>query len=179
MDRRSVLGRFGAALTAIIHNGRQYLIVGGSVLGVILLAVGFLVWPGHLLRNGSAQSPPGSPTAPVSAGPSPTPGHRVLFGPGQPVPPAAAAVATTLVSGTPTQQRAALVKPLAASLPADAVPYPPGCTITMDANSWQQTGTSAHATAVVTNPGTSPQHIEIGFFQDHGSWFVTYTGPLA
>lgn len=138
---------------------RRYLLIG---LVIVIIAVG-AVGVVHLISGSSATAQPAALGS--------------LYRPGQSVPPAAAATARDLVTGTETEQRAALSPSLAAVLP-HGVLFPAGSTIALDENSWHQAGGYANAIGTLSEPGASAQPVEIGFASSNGTWLVTFEESL-
>ena len=125
---------------------KQFVAAAGVV---IVLLVGILVWPGQVLVGSSV----------ARKGPA--------------TPPAAAAVAKQLVTGSEQEQRAMLAPGLDQDLPAGAL-FPPGSTITLDAQGWHQAGDYAATAATLREPGAPDTRVEIGFMQVSGQWRVTF-----
>src|SRR6185503_3005764 len=86
--------------------------VGAAIVMVGVLAVGLLVWPGHLLRASVSAAASVRPSAAGTASAS-----AAATTPGEPVPAQAAAILAQLVSGSADQQRAALDPVTDAELP--------------------------------------------------------------
>jgi hypothetical protein len=142
---------------------RKYLLIGLAVIAVVAVGVLQLRW--HLLGGGSTA------TAGRAA-------YANLYRPGRPVPAAAAATARKLVTGTAAEQRAALSPALAAVLPAGAM-FPPGSTISLGSDSWEQAGQYANVTGELTEPGSAAAPVAIGFVEAGGGWLVTFEEPLS
>jgi hypothetical protein len=140
----------------------KYLIAGLVVLAVVLVAA--FAWPWHLLRGGSPGVIPAADTK--------------MYGPGRPVPAAAAATAQRLASGTPAEQRATLSSSLAAVLPQGTL-FPAGSAIKLYSDGWHQAGDYANALGVLTEPGVGAQPVEIGFIKSGDRWLVTFEEPLS
>jgi hypothetical protein len=140
---------------------RKYLIIGLSLVAVAAIVV--LQLRGDLLRGTSS----GGRAA-----------YANLYRPGKPVPAAAAATARKLVTGTEAEQRSALTPALAAVLPAGAL-FPSGSTISLDSDSWEQSGEYANATGVLTEPGSAATPVAIGFVDSGDAWLVTFEEPLS
>ena len=113
-----------------------------------------------------------------AATPSPPASRLPSASPGQPVPASAAATARRLVSGSEAEQHAAVSPALAAVLPQGAM-FPAGSTIALKAGSWHQAGGYANATGTLSEPGKSPQPVELGFASSTGTWLVTFEEPLS
>ena len=128
---------------------------------------------------GHASAASGSTMSPTA---TPQPSDVFVQVPGGPVPAGAVAVVRQLVSGTPTQQRAALSAAAAAALPASSGPiYPPGESLTLDADSWRSDTGFANATGVLVDSTGVSQHVEVGFIADPGhagGWLVVSEGPI-
>jgi hypothetical protein len=141
---------------------RKFLVIGLALIAVAAVVV--LQLRGDLLGGSAA-------TAGRAA-------YAKLYRPGKPVPAGAAAVARKLVTGTEAEQRAALTPALAAVLPAGAM-FPSGSTISLDSDSWEQSGQYANATGMLTEPGSAPTPVAVGFVENGGAWLVTFEEPLS
>jgi hypothetical protein len=127
---------------------------------VAVAAVGLLVRPIHL-RAGKAPSP-----LPTATG--------IVYRPGGPVPASAPATVRLLVSGSSSQQRAALSPGLAAVLPVGTL-FPAGSTLDVDRMGWRQTGGYADMTGRLHEPDSETQRVEIGFVEQAADrWLVTF-----
>jgi hypothetical protein len=140
-------------------------LLAAAAVAVIVVAVGLLVWPGHLL---SRSAPTAAPTVPAGT----------TSGSGRPVPAAAAAVVRQLVTGDGRAQRAALDPVLAGALPQGEM-FPSGSGVVLDARGWRQAGQYANVTGTLTEPGVAPTRVEIGFDDTSGSWLVTFEQALS
>jgi hypothetical protein len=130
---------------------------------VVVVLVGAIV-----LTGCGAGSPPESSGTSTTAAAN-TAAKRT---PGIAVPAAAQTVATQLASPDGATADGALTPAAAAAAGAGPL-FPAGSTLTLDADSWHQSGRFANATATVKT-GAKTSTYEIGFLKTPSGWRVTF-----
>jgi hypothetical protein len=94
------------------------------------------------------------------------------------VPVGAAATVKQLTTGdSPADQRGAVDPALAAELPPGQL-FPAGTSFSQPGGSWSRSGSYAHLTGTLQEPGKAPAQVEIGLMLSGGRWLVTFEESL-
>jgi hypothetical protein len=155
---------------------QKVIAAAGAVVLSAALAVGLLVWPGHLPHSRTTAQGPRTPPSGTSG--TSESGRAAAYAPGGPVPAQAAAVAAQLVSADPGRQRAALDPDTAAALAPGRL-FPAGSSLALDPDGWHQQGRYANAAGMLREPGAAPARVELGFADTSGSWLVVFEQALS